>query len=806
MKHRFPLIGILIACLLLLSSAGGISQAQPLQHDPQPGDLTTPQLLDAAVARGELDQETADLYLAYALFDHERLPEEYRNSAPWHGTLPLLRLQERTAAMRVSATRMRIEALLSVACGGETVSLPSNTTTTHFYVDYGTIGGGLSISNYTTSLETAWGQEITTFGWASPPLYGSTPLNGRYQVRIDALGGGLYGYVTTGTSGYSAYVGDNPNTAWNDGDAYITCMVLNNDYSGFPGTSQQALDATTAHEFNHSIQFGYGALSGSNLPDDVLIEGGTTWMEDEVFDAANDNYNYLWPVFTTCMGEYTTDPYPYWITFRGLTERYGTGSAGAGEEIMQDFWEYTSQNTYSNLEALHQALVNKGTSLADAYHAYAIAVKFLRPCGGGYVYPYCFEEASGYLAAAGTPAVQGTIASVGGSYSGSVADNYALNWVALPANGAMPYHVTLNNTSAGGTLRGSVVCNTGSALTVTPFPATVGGSGSSQVLDYDPSGCTSVVAVITNQYQTAANPPSCTPRSYTLQTAVAVPPYEVEAAIVGPAGAVAQSGTTVTYTVQITNRGSNADTFDLTVASNPSSWTPSLAPTVVGPLAYNASSTVEVSVLVPPTAVEGESAQTTVTVTSRGDTNQSDSVVLTTLIPNHFTYLPLTMKTFGSTACDTTVANGDFESGFTVWSEYSFKGWPLIIDSGFPVYVTPHGGSWATWLGGDDNEVAYIEQQLTVPGCAPYLSYDHWIDSSDSYANDWGKVMVDGTTVASYSLYSTADTGGWVQYVVDLSAYADQTVWLQIRVETNDSTISSLFIDDVSFQSSATAR
>ncbi len=76
-----------------------------------------------------------------------------------------------------------------------------------------------------------------------------------------------------------------------------------------------------------STEYGYGALSGSNVPDDNLIEGSSTWMEDEVFDSSNDNYNYLWPTFSMCMGEYTDSPYPYWITLRGLTERYGTGTA-----------------------------------------------------------------------------------------------------------------------------------------------------------------------------------------------------------------------------------------------------------------------------------------------------------------------------------------------------------------------------------------------------------------------------------------------------------------------------------------------
>jgi hypothetical protein len=500
---------MLSAAALLLGSLG---QALSVNGQTQ---ADTPSLLEAAVARGDLSQAQADLYLAYALTDYEKLPSQYRSNTPWDGTLPLLYLQRQVKTMNLGVARTEIVEALSAVCSSSSSPLPNSTSSVNFYVEYDTIGGGLTIASYTTSLETAWTKEITTFGWAAPPVdTGNPPPGSRYHVRIDALGGGLYGYVTN-NGDYAGPVGDNPYTAWNDDDAYATCMVLNGDYSSFPGTPQAALDATTAHEFNHSIQFGLGALTGANAPDDVFTEGGASWMEDEVFDSSNDNYNYLWPNFAMCLGEYTASPYPYWITWRGLTEQYGTGLAGAGEQVMQDFWEETSKGTGDNLSAINTALVNKGTTLANAYHAYAIAAKFNKTCGGSYAYPYCFEEAAGYLSTRGATTVQGSIAAIGGSYSGSVADNYALNWIGLPTSGG-PYTVTLQNTSAGGQLRTSVVCDTGSALSVTPLPVVDAGASSS-LGNFNPSGCSSVVAVITNQAQTEDNPASCTARSYQLR-------------------------------------------------------------------------------------------------------------------------------------------------------------------------------------------------------------------------------------------------------------------------------------------------
>ena len=246
----------------------------------------------------------------------------------------------------------------------------------------------------------------------------------------------LYGFVSSqGT--YAGPVGDNPNTAWNDEDADASCMGLNQDYSGFPGSPQQALDATTAHEFNHSLQFGYGALSGDNVPDDNFVEGGATWMEDEVFDDANDNYNYLYPEFDDSMGEHDEgDIYAYWLTFRGLTERFGTNGRRLGEQVMQDFWEITSRNEADNLTAMQQALANKGTHAArglprlrdrgEVHGAVRRAATFL---------PYCFEEAAGYVGRGrGDRSPTARSSTVGGSSSGPVEDNYALNWVVLPAD------------------------------------------------------------------------------------------------------------------------------------------------------------------------------------------------------------------------------------------------------------------------------------------------------------------------------------------------------------------------------------
>jgi YD repeat-containing protein len=150
------------------------------------------------------------------------------------------------------------------------------------------------------------------------------------------------------------------------------------------------------------------------------------------------------------------------------------------------------------------------------------------------------------------------------------------------------------------------------------------------------------------------------------------------------------------------------------------------------------------------------------------------------------------------------ILNSDFESGSTSWQEYSLLGWQVILsNTGLP--VPPYGGNYAVWLGGDDGEISYIQQQVTISSTAPYLVYWHWISSSDVCGYDFGGVMINGSAFDIYNLCSANNSGGWVTHSVDLRGYAGQSVTLQFRVETDLTGNSNLFIDDVSLQASAPA-
>lgn len=510
---------------IALLPIAGLSAATTAAGSPTPSP-TTPALIERAVQRGELDRHTADLYLVAAIRG-EPIPPAYASDTPFRATMPLLQVTERLERMEPGPERRSLRRALHPVgtvgtdeCGGAATPLPNTLETPHFYIEYNAtaIGGGLTIADYESVLETAWTREVDQFGWAPPPVYPPNPAPGtpsKYPVRIENLGPTTYGFVANSGT-HAGPVGNNPATAWNEGDASASCMVLNSNFGLFPGEPLAALQATTAHEFNHSIQFGWGVLAGIT-PDLTFVEGLATWIEDEVFDESNDNYNFLWPEFQDDMGQYLDSaldsPYEYWITFRGLTEPHGTGVPGGGEDIIQRFWELISRNEQDSLEALDTGLSARGSSLPGAYHSYAIAVRFAKGCGGGFQPPHCLEEGPGYMAAKGPNASHGTV-SMNATFSGGLLDNYALNWIDLPQS--TDFQVALENPSNGGRFRASVACDTGTGFVITPFTGVVEAGETQYVRAWNGAACATPIAVITNVTQTAANPSSSDLRPYRL--------------------------------------------------------------------------------------------------------------------------------------------------------------------------------------------------------------------------------------------------------------------------------------------------
>ena len=150
--------------------------------------------------------------------------------------------------------------------------------------------------------------------------------------------------------------------------------------------------------------------------------------------------------------------------------------------------------------------------------------------------------------------------------------------------------------------------------------------------------------------------------------------------------------------------------------------------------------------------------------------------------------------------------NGNFEAGPANWTQSSTHNWPLIVNSDAIDDLPTHSGIWIAWLGGDDNETSIIEQAVTVPADRPYLTYYYGIASKDSCGYDFGRVLINGLVVEEYTLCRNNNTPDWAYRVINLSAYAGQTVALQFRATTDGSLNSNLLIDDVAFNNATAVR
>jgi hypothetical protein len=161
-------------------------------------------------------------------------------------------------------------------------------------------------------------------------------------------------------------------------------------------------------------------------------------------------------------------------------------------------------------------------------------------------------------------------------------------------------------------------------------------------------------------------------------------------------------------------------------------------------------------------------------------------------------FLPLVISPIA--AAPIGLPNGDFEQGAVAWTESSAKGLPVIQNSGFS--ITPRSGQYLAWLGGADDESNTLTQTIALPATGgEYLHYHYWVHSDEANCTlDTAQVLVSGTIVAQHPMCFTNDSTSWLEGSLDLRGYAGLSITLSFTMTTDESVVSSLFIDDVSLQ------
>ena len=147
--------------------------------------------------------------------------------------------------------------------------------------------------------------------------------------------------------------------------------------------------------------------------------------------------------------------------------------------------------------------------------------------------------------------------------------------------------------------------------------------------------------------------------------------------------------------------------------------------------------------------------------------------------------------------------NGGFESGATIWAQYSSGGYQCIVKD-----EVVHAGLWSAWLGGYNKADDQVYQTFSVPSWArsARLQFYLYVESEDV---DWpcdffyGKLKTtSGSTLQSFFQADNTWKGpNWrliTQDWNDFTAHAGQQRRLFFQGTTDASYSTNFFVDDVS--------
>jgi len=145
------------------------------------------------------------------------------------------------------------------------------------------------------------------------------------------------------------------------------------------------------------------------------------------------------------------------------------------------------------------------------------------------------------------------------------------------------------------------------------------------------------------------------------------------------------------------------------------------------------------------------------------------------------------------------LVNGNFERGAVGWQESSQQSSALISTLAGLEVVAPHSGEWAAWLGGVENEVAVLSQQVSITPEQPSLRYwVHLLSAEATCQEDRFSLLVNGHQLLDQLYLCTTTNSGWQLRIVDLRRWVGQTITLSWQVVTNgNGQPSNLFLDDI---------
>jgi len=234
--------------------------------------------------------------------------------------------------------------------------------TSHFLIHYDPSGSDAPTNEAyvlaaAEACERAWKVYHQEQGWPHPWPDDGAGDDDRIDVYIRDLGWGVYGYALHEERARSGRLSG--------------FMVVDNDYAGFdPIEPLQALQTTLAHEYHHLVQFrfGYDPEASWFMEQLATMEEGAVYpdirLRERLLPAHFENPHRR---FDLCNG---TAEYATWLWPQYLADRWGWG-------LVIDAWFEWEETGIPMLEAIGQALGNRGSSLDEALVEWATWNVFL---------------------------------------------------------------------------------------------------------------------------------------------------------------------------------------------------------------------------------------------------------------------------------------------------------------------------------------------------------------------------------------------------------------------------------------------
>ncbi len=270
------------------------------------------------------------------------------------------------------------------------------TTTGSDSISTNDTSGVIGIPDYLETVAAAFERtyyvEIDSMQFTRPPSDINTSGSNHYDIYILNLSPIYYALTWA-----DEFVRDNNNSSVTEINAWTSYIEIRNDYSGFPNTEEENIQVTAAHEFFHSIQFGYDGWDiGDWEPNELwLLESTAVLMEEIVFDWINDCYQYMpgWfsrPYLSLDLG--TSHAYGSFIFFQYIFEHLG------GYETIRRVFERSIEHDsylhdYSHLE-INEALEEVNSSFQEALNNMVVANLIMS--SSPLVGEYSYEEADDY--------------------------------------------------------------------------------------------------------------------------------------------------------------------------------------------------------------------------------------------------------------------------------------------------------------------------------------------------------------------------------------------------------------------------